>query len=124
MLSIVSTADDRYALMLRALGHPVRLRIVRRIAAEVEVRACDFAEDFSLRQPTISGHLKVLREAGLVTTRRCGTQICYSLRPAALTDLVDLLIDQLPAEAAPTAAFGPTRQGELAVIGSDGAPSQ
>jgi ArsR family transcriptional regulator, arsenate/arsenite/antimonite-responsive transcriptional repressor len=67
------------AMRLKALGHPVRLGIAMRLAAEPETCACDFAEVFGVSQPTISQHLRVLREAGLVTTRRRGTQICYSL---------------------------------------------
>ena len=69
---------------LKALGHPVRLGIALRLAAEPETCACDFAEVFEVSQPTVSQHLRVLREAGLVTTRRRGNQICYSLDPDAL----------------------------------------
>jgi ArsR family transcriptional regulator, arsenate/arsenite/antimonite-responsive transcriptional repressor len=69
---------------LKALGHPVRLGIALRLAAEPETCACDFAEVFHVSQPTVSQHLRVLREAGLVTTRRRGTQICYSLDADAL----------------------------------------
>ncbi|HEY1570362.1 MAG TPA: metalloregulator ArsR/SmtB family transcription factor [Pseudonocardiaceae bacterium] len=90
----MSTVDDvevRWAEMLKALGHPVRLGIMRRLAAEPETCACDFGDVFGLKQPTISQHLKVLREAGLVTTRRRGTQICYSVRPDAVLELTDTL---------------------------------
>lgn len=90
--------------MLRAIGHPVRLGILRRLAEQPETCACDFTEVFHLRQPTISGHLKVLREAGLVTTRRRGTQICYSIRPEAFAELGDIL-SQL--EVTPAAMAGP-----------------
>jgi ArsR family transcriptional regulator, arsenate/arsenite/antimonite-responsive transcriptional repressor len=72
---------------MKALGHPVRLGIAMRLAAEPETCACDFADVFQVSQPTISQHLRVLREAGLVTTRRRGTQICYSLDPAAVRSL-------------------------------------
>jgi ArsR family transcriptional regulator len=64
---------------LKALGHPVRLGIALRLAQEGGTCACDFAEIFSISQPAVSQHLKVLREAGLVQTRREGTQIYYSL---------------------------------------------
>lgn len=70
--------------LFRALGHPIRLGIMARLAAEPETCACDFTETFGVAQPTISQHLKVLREAGLVRTRRRGTQICYSVDPAGL----------------------------------------
>ena len=64
---------------LKALGHPVRLGIALRLAAEGGTCACDFADIFGISQPAVSQHLKVLREAGLVKTRREGTQIYYSL---------------------------------------------
>jgi len=82
--------------MLRALAHPVRLGIMRRLAARPETCACDFTEMFAVRQPTISQHLKVLREAGLVQTRRRGTQICYSIDPGRLADLQAALADLRP----------------------------
>jgi ArsR family transcriptional regulator len=79
-----------YAAQLKALGHPVRLGIALRLADEPETCACDFAEVFGVSQPTVSQHLKVLRDAGLVRTRRRGTQICYSLEPSVVRVLRDL----------------------------------
>lgn len=79
------------ARILKALGHPTRLGVAIRLAREPETCACDFAELFGVRQPTISAHLRVLREAGVVRTRRSGTQVCYSLEPAALVTLAGLL---------------------------------
>jgi ArsR family transcriptional regulator len=75
----------------KALGHPVRLAIALRLAGEPGTCACDFAEMFGVSQPTISQHLKVLRDAGLVTTRRRGTQICYSLDPPAVRELAGVV---------------------------------
>jgi ArsR family transcriptional regulator len=72
------------SLKLKALGHPVRLGIALRLAAEGGTCACDFAEIFSISQPAVSQHLKVLWEAGLVQTRRDGTKIYYSLDPAGV----------------------------------------
>ena len=77
------------AVVFRALGHPVRLGIMQRLAATPQTCACDFASVFGVAQPTISQHLKVLREAGLVRTRRRGTQICYSIDNDALRTLSD-----------------------------------
>ena len=82
MSSVNSTASK-----FKALGHPVRLGIAQRLAVERETCACDFADLFEISQPAVSQHLKVLREAGLVTTRRRGTQIYYSLDAAALREL-------------------------------------
>ena len=81
---------------LKALGHPVRLGIALRLADEPETCACDFADAFHVSQPTVSQHLKVLRDAGLVTTRRRGTQICYSLEPGAIRGLGELLAGLAP----------------------------
>jgi ArsR family transcriptional regulator len=78
------TVDERAVTALRALAHPVRLGIMQELAEHPETCACDFTEVFAVAQPTVSAHLKTLREAGLVTTRRRGTQICYSIAPEAL----------------------------------------
>jgi ArsR family transcriptional regulator len=83
----------------KALGHPVRLGIALRLAEEPETCACDFADVFGVSQPTISQHLKVLRDADLVITRRRGTQICYSLAPATVGELADVVAALKPRRA-------------------------
>ncbi|MGP3987344.1 ArsR/SmtB family transcription factor [Streptomyces sp. 3N207] len=100
----VRNAEARWAEMFRALGHPVRLGIMRRLAAEPETCACDFTDVFGLKQPTISQHLKVLREADLVITHRRGTQICYSVHPDALHELTATLGALTPQPADATAS--------------------
>ena len=77
--------------LLRALAHPVRWGILMRLAAEPGICACDFTEFFDVSQPTISAHLKVLREAGLVSAKRNGNTICYSIAPGHLARLGALL---------------------------------
>lgn len=73
---------DPDVMLLSALADPVRLSIVRQLAAAAPgVCACDFTECCDVSQPTISHHLKVLREAGVVESRRQGTNILYSLSP-------------------------------------------
>lgn len=68
----------------KALADPTRLAILTTLAAAPEpVCACDLGEGVELEQPTISHHLKVLREAGLVTVERRGTWGFYQLHPAA-----------------------------------------
>jgi DNA-binding transcriptional ArsR family regulator len=68
--------------LLQALADPVRLAIVRQLgASSTSVCACDFTDCCDVRQPTVSHHLRVLREAGAVTTRRQGTYIYYQLAP-------------------------------------------
>jgi ArsR family transcriptional regulator, arsenate/arsenite/antimonite-responsive transcriptional repressor len=81
------------AQVFRALGDPVRLRLVSLIGAREggEVCVCDLTSAFDLSQPTISHHLKVLREAGLIDSQRRGTWVYYRLVPAALERVAVLL---------------------------------
>ena len=90
---------DLAARRLKALGHPVRLGIALLLADEPETCACEFADIFGVSQPTVSEHLKVLRHADLVRTRRQGTQICYSLDPAAVRQVGELLAGLAPVPA-------------------------
>jgi DNA-binding transcriptional ArsR family regulator len=77
----VKSADPDVEL-LQAIADPVRLSILRQLAASpVSVCACDFSDCCDVRQPTVSHHLKVLRQAGVVTTERRGTYIYYDLAP-------------------------------------------
>ena len=70
--------------LLQAAADPTRLAILRQLTAEGEVCACDFTSCCDVAQPTVSHHLKVLREAGWIDSERRGTWIWYSLRPTAL----------------------------------------
>lgn len=80
------------AKMFKALADPVRLRLLSLItSAAGEVCVCDLAAAFDLTQPTISHHLKVLREAGLVGSQRRGTWVYYRARPENLKQLSVLL---------------------------------
>jgi ArsR family transcriptional regulator len=81
------------AQVFKALGDPVRLRLVSLIGAHQggEVCVCDLTVTFDLTQPTISHHLKVLREAGIITSERRGTWVYYRLVPAALERMAALL---------------------------------
>lgn len=69
--------------LLQAAADPIRLRMLRQLSLGGAVCACDFAAGATVSQPTISHHLRVLRESGWVTTERRGTWIWYSLRPQA-----------------------------------------
>jgi ArsR family transcriptional regulator len=78
--------------MFKALGDPVRLRLLSLIAASApEACVCDLTDAFDLSGPTISYHLKTLREAGLVDCERRGTWVYYWVRPEVLRGLADLL---------------------------------
>jgi ArsR family transcriptional regulator len=71
----------------------VRLRLLSLIAARAgaEVCVCDLTDAFDVKGPTISHHLRVLREAGLIDCERRGTWVYYWLIPSALTPLAQLL---------------------------------
>lgn len=77
--------------MFRALGDPVRLRLMSMIASVPEICVCDLTPAFDVSGPTISHHLKVLREAGLVESERRGTWVYYRVHPGALEALANLL---------------------------------
>jgi ArsR family transcriptional regulator len=80
-------AAAELAAVFKALGDPTRVAIVNRLAAMPEVCVCDLTAAFELSQPTISHHLKLLREAGLVESERRGTWAYYRLVPEAIDRL-------------------------------------
>lgn len=77
----------------KALGDPVRLRLLSLIAARqgAEVCVCDLTAAFTVSGPTISHHLKVLRETGLIDSQRRGTWVYYWIIPARMAALSQLL---------------------------------
>jgi ArsR family transcriptional regulator len=81
------------ARMFKALADPVRLRLLSLVASHErgEACVCDLSGSFDLTQPTISHHLKVLREAGMLESERRGTWVYYSVVPAALQQLSAVL---------------------------------
>jgi ArsR family transcriptional regulator len=81
------------ARMFKALGDPVRLQLLSRVASHAggEACVCDLSVGLDLSQPTISHHLRVLREAGLLQCERRGTWVYYWVVPSALTQLSAVL---------------------------------
>ena len=77
-------AADTLAGIFKALGDPTRVAIVNRLAATDSVCVCDLNAAFDLSQPTISHHLRILRDAGLVEAERRGTWAHYRLVPDAI----------------------------------------
>lgn len=79
--------------MFKALGDPVRLRLVSLIAGHPggETCVCDISPTFDVSQPTISHHLKVLREATILESERRGTWVYYRINPIALQNLSAVL---------------------------------
>ena len=81
--------------VFEAIAQPKRREILRLIAAQ-ERSAGEIAGNFAVTQPAISQHLKVLKEAGLVSERRDGTRRLFSVRADGLRDLHGFLADVLP----------------------------
>lgn len=77
------TLIDPDVQLLQALAHPTRLSIVRELTGTSEVCACDFTSCCDVQQPTVSHHLRILKEAGVIGAQRRGTSIYYFLLPAA-----------------------------------------
>lgn len=97
--------------MFKALGDPVRLRLAALIAGSPEVCVCDLTTHFTQSGPTISHHLRVLREAGLIHSERRGTWVYYRIEPDALRALSALLgpATGTPPASHPTPAAVPGR---------------
>ncbi|MFL5993590.1 MAG: ArsR/SmtB family transcription factor [Streptomyces sp.] len=90
------------AKVFKALGDPVRLRLMSMIASRGEggeVCVCELTPAFDLSQPTISHHLKLLRQAGLIDCERRGTWVYYWVLPGVLDRLGAFLTTAQPAGA-------------------------
>ena len=81
------------AATLKALSDPVRLRLLSSVASHVggEACVCDISAGVEVSQPTVSHHLKVLRDAGLLTSQRRASWVYYAVVPEALDALSELL---------------------------------
>src|SRR4051794_13808957 len=87
--------------LFKALGDPVRLRLLSLIACHDggEACVCELTDTFDLSAPTISHHLKVLRESGLITAERRGTWIYYRISPEVIARVSAIQGDHAPAAA-------------------------
>ena len=84
---------ERIAPLLKALADPVRLRLLSVVASHQDGEACvcDLTGPFDLSQPTISHHLKVLHEVGLLDRTKRGVWVYYAVRRDALADVAALM---------------------------------
>jgi ArsR family transcriptional regulator len=92
----MARSDDPEISLLSALADPVRLAIVRQLARDNEVCACNLDAIGTVSQPTVSHHLRVLREAGIVTSDRRGTWVYYRLAPDAARRLAAIAASMVP----------------------------
>ena len=88
MKPITQTRDDaRTVTMLRAIAHPARFRIVKLLGARQTCVTGDLVDDLPLAQSTVSEHLKVLKDAGIVGSERRGLWAYYYVKPEALEEV-------------------------------------
>jgi ArsR family transcriptional regulator len=84
-------ADEELAALAKALGHPARVQIMRLLARRNACICGDIVDELPLAQSTVSQHLKVLKEAGLVKGEIDGPRVCYCIEPRALRRLRSLV---------------------------------
>ena len=97
MATVASTRFDKTAIQapctaFSALGDEIRLKMIHLLAQHEALCVCELEQAFDVEQPTISHHLKILREANLVDVERRGTWAYYSLRRNALKELARTLL--------------------------------
>jgi DNA-binding transcriptional ArsR family regulator len=91
--------------LLAALADPTRLEILRELAASPEVCACDFTSCCDVSQPTVSHHLKVLRDAGAVVSERRGNWVFYRIAPNLIERLGGIAQTLVPGGVIPVATL-------------------
>lgn len=87
--------------LLSALADPARMEILRELAGSSEVCACDLTTCCDVRQPTVSHHLKVLRDAGAVRSERRGNRVYYWISPDLNDRLAGIMLGIQPGGAQP-----------------------
>lgn len=87
----IGPTDEVLAELAKALGHPVRAAIIRLLARQETCQYGDLSERLPLAKSTVSQHLKILREAGLVRVETDGQRVCYCIDPMGLLQLKRLI---------------------------------
>jgi ArsR family transcriptional regulator len=101
----MAKSTDPDILLLSALADPTRLEILRQLAGSAEVCACDFTSCCDVSQPTVSHHLKVLRDAGVVTSERRGNWVFYRIAPNLIDRLGGIAQTLVPGGITPASAL-------------------
>jgi ArsR family transcriptional regulator, arsenate/arsenite/antimonite-responsive transcriptional repressor len=117
----MAKSTDPDILLLAALADPSRLEIMRQLAGSAEVCACDFTDCCGVSQPTISHHLKVLRDAGAVISERRANWVFYRIAPNLLERLGGIAQTLVPGGIIPAATLLAKRPQATAAVRS--APS-
>jgi ArsR family transcriptional regulator len=84
-------ADDELAALAKAIGHPARVQILRLLVRRTVCVCGELVDELPLAQSTVSQHLKVLKDAGLVRGEVDGPRVCYCIEPRALRRLKALV---------------------------------
>ncbi|MEO5988635.1 MAG: metalloregulator ArsR/SmtB family transcription factor [Candidatus Eisenbacteria bacterium] len=77
----ITAQDEQLALFTKALGHPARVAILRTLAQRGECVCGEIVDELPLAQATVSQHLKVLKDAGLIQGEIDGPRVCYCVNP-------------------------------------------
>ena len=117
MTRTTSTLIDPDVQLFQALADPTRLAILRELAGTPEVCACDFTDCCKVSQPTISHHLKVLRDAGAVLSERRGNWVFYRIAPNLIERLNGIASTLVPGGMIPAAELlGPGGRHPLPLV--------
>ena len=84
-------ADEELAVLAKAVGHPARVQILRLLVRRDACICGDIVDELPLAQSTVSQHLKVLKEAGLIRGEVDGPRVCYCVEPRTLRRLKSLI---------------------------------
>jgi len=84
-------ADEELAALAKAVGHPARVQILRLLVRREACICGDIVDELPLAQSTVSQHLKVLKDAGLIRGEIDGPRVCYCIEPRALRRLKALI---------------------------------
>jgi len=82
---------EKYAEIFKALAHPIRLKIVCGLAKKEECNVSVMVEKLGVPQPTVSQHLNILKNAGIITGFKKGTQVCYQVTNEDAKKIVEVL---------------------------------
>ena len=91
-IAFINLDSERLAAMLKALSHPVRLEIVQLLSASGDANCVDFTRHAGLAQSTVSEHLKVLKDAGLIKQCGPGPRSGYCIDKAGLVWMKQALV--------------------------------
>jgi DNA-binding transcriptional ArsR family regulator len=94
-VTAAATVEQEVAVLAKALGHPTRVRIMRLLLARDACYCAELVDELSLAQATVSQHLRVLRDAGLIVGEIEGLRTCYWASRERLAELHELVGDVL-----------------------------